>query len=235
MAINWRTICMPDSLFRVSEGSFDLRNIQMASGSSVANFIRATGLIAQRWSGQLDFAPMAQAQWQEWKAWRARLSGQAVLFNLRAPMQRLPLGAGAGYAEDNPAFTITGITITGVSILTGATTALVHEQAARYARTLLVDFGVAMAGQTVMTHGDLFGHGGNLYVCTGESVADASGIARLVFRAGLHRAALEGDIVNLRDPTCRVMLRDANGAIVQNDSAGIGRSGFEFIEVPFTQ
>lgn len=235
MTIEWRTIGFPEHLMRVRTGSFRLQNIQVSSGSQLSNFIRATGLIAQRWGGQFDMATMNREKWQEWNSFIARLAGQAVLFELRAPVQQLPLGEGAGFATDNPAYSITGVTITGVDILTGATSAIVYADAPRYAQSILVDFGSDQADATVLRHGDLFGLGGNLYMCTSNVVADSNGVARVPFRWRLHKAAFEGDIVELRKPTCRVMLAEANSGQVELDYATHGVSGIRFIEVPYLQ
>ena len=234
MAIEWRTIGFPDHLMRVKEGSARLANIQITSGSQLANFIRASGLIAQRWTGQFDMATMSRAQWQEWESFIARLSGQAVLFEVRMPGQRLPLGAHAGFAEGNPDYPITGTTITGTEILTGATSGLVLEDTPRYNQAILIDFGDDMAGEVVLTHGDKFGLRGNLYMVTGVVTADANGHARVPFRWKLHRAAFEGDVVSFYKPTVRVMLSSGSDGEVTIDTAMHGRAGLSFIEVPYT-
>lgn len=235
MPAEFRTIGFPDHLMRVQAGSFDLFNIQIASGAQVANFVRAAAMIAARWTGQFDMAAMTREQWQEWRSFRARLSGQIVLFEVRAPGQRLPLAGGAGYADTNDIYPITGTTITGMSILTGATSAVVAQNAQRYARSVLIDFGPSMAGRRVMTHGDMFGVGGNLYMSTGDSYADENGLARVAFAWRLHKPAFEGDIVQLRKPTCRVMLRESNEGVVTIDRALHGSVSLSFIEVPYTQ
>ena len=235
MTIEWRTIGFPDHLMRVRSGSFRLSNIQMSSGSQISNFVRATGLIAQRWTGQFDMATMSREKWQEWNSFIARIAGQSVLFEVRAPVQQLPLGVGAGFDEDNPDYTVTGVTVTGVDILTGATSAIVHSDTPRYAQSILIDFGGDQAGDTVMRHGDMFGLGGNLYLCTSNVVADEDGVARVPFRWKLHKAAFEGDIVELCKPTCRVMLKEANTGQVELDVAAHGVSGFSFMEMHYLQ
>lgn len=234
MTIEWRTIGFPDHLMRVKEGSARLSNIQITSGSQLANFIRATGLIAQRWTGKLDMSTMTRAQWQEWDSFIARLSGQAVLFEIQMPGQVLPLGAHAGYSEDGAAYAITGTTITGTEILNGATSGLILEDAPRYSQAIMIDFGDDMAGEVVLTHGDKFGLRGNLYMVTGVVTADANGQARVPFRWKLHRAAFVGDVVSFYKPTCRVMLASAGDGDVTIDTAINGSGGLSFVEVPYT-
>lgn len=233
MTANFRTIGFPDHLFRIAAGTFDLENFQTSSDSILSRFIRVAGMIEQRWACQLEFATMAREAWQEWKSFRARLSGQAILFEMRAPAQELPLGAGAGFSESGSAQTITGTTITGTTILQGGTSALVLETAPRYAQAVMLGFGADMAGDVVMKHGDLFGLGGNLYMSVGNVTADASGEARVPFRWRLWKGAAIGDIVQLRHPTCRVQLRSANVGPTQLSVETHGRAGYEAIEVPY--
>lgn len=233
MATTFRTIGMPEHLFRVRDGSFDLENIQTNSDSILSRFVRVSGLIEQRWACQLDLASAERSVWQEWQSFRARLSGQAVLFTIRAPLKRLPLGRGAGFAETNDPITITGTTITGTTILEGSTTALIATAAARYQESVIMEFPTSLAGETVLTPGDLFGLGGNLYMVVANVVPDAAGLARVPFRWRLWKGASVGDIVSFREPTCRVQLRTANEGITQLHSAGHGDAGFAAAEVPY--
>ncbi len=231
MSVQFRTISIPEHLLRVREGSFGLQNYQTSSDSILARFVRVAGVIEQRWACQFDMAAMSRAQWQEWDSFIARLSGQAVLFSLRAPVRRLPLGEGAGFETTNDPLTVIGTTITGTSILQGATTALVAKSAPRYARSIHVAGLVPNA--LVLTHGDVFGLGGNLYMVVGKVTADANGEARVPFRWRLWKGARAGDIVTLRDPTCRVQLKSANEGMVTLDSAGHGTAGLAAVEVPY--
>lgn len=234
MTIEWRTIGFPHHLMQVETESMRLANIQIASGSQIANFVRATGLISQLWVGKFDMSMMDRPQWQEWQSFIARLSGQAVLFEIFAPSRRLPEGAGGGFEEGGSAYTITGTTITGVTLRQGATTGLVLQAAPRYARAILVDFGDDMAGETVLTHGDVFGLGGNLYLVTGPVTADANGHARVAFAWKLHKAARVGDIVNFRKPSCRAMLQSANDGDMSITPPNFGKGAISFVEVPYT-
>lgn len=234
MTIEWRTIGFPDHLLRVSEATMRLTNIQITSGSQIANFVRATGLIAQRWTGKFEIATMTREQWQEWEAFIASLSGQAVLFIVNLVGQDLPLGAHAGFDPDGPLYSITGTTITGVTIREGGVSGLVIEDAPRYAQAILVDFGEDMGDQVVLKAGDKFGLGGNLYIVIGDVTTDADGFARVAFRWRLHRAAFVGDVVSFYKPTCRVMLGSgADGELTVTPPA-LGRASISFIEVPFT-
>lgn len=231
MALTFRTISIPEHLLRVREGSFGLQNYQTSSDSILSRFVRVAGVIEQRWACQFDMATMSRAQWQEWDSFIARLSGQAVLFSLRAPVRRLPLGQGAGYAETNGAISITGTTIAGATIRQGATSCLIAQSAPRYARSIRVTG--LMPGALALTHGDLFGLGGNLYMVTGKVTADADGEARVPFRWRLWKGAKAGDIVSLRDPSCRVQLKTAGEGAVTLDPAGHGKAGIAAIEVPY--
>ncbi len=233
--IDWRTIGFPEHLMLAEAASFRLSNIQIASGSQVSNFIRASGLIAQRWIGKFDMTTLTQEEWQEWDSFIARLQGQTTLFEIHSPAQNLPLGTGAGFAEDNPAYPLTGVTLTGVTLLTGATTGLVVQDQARYSQAVLIDFGAAQAGEEVLTHGDHFGIGGNLYKCVGRVTADDNGHGRVPFRWRLHKGAHEGDIVQLRKPTCRVMLQSANEGQVEMSAPFHGKTGIAFMEIPYLQ
>lgn len=239
MALNYRTIGFPDRLLKVREGTFDLEFRAITSDTVFTPFIQAVGPMAALWGCQLTLAAQLRAGtddragWQEWQSFRARLGGQVVLFNLSAPGVALPLGAGAGYAPGNPAYTIGGLTLTGATILTGGTTAVVAAAAPRYATAIKMDFGAAQAGATVLKDGDRFGLGGNLYISVANATADDSGVAPVRFRTKLWKPAKLGDVVTLRRPTCRVMLRAPNESRVDLDTALHGRTGFSAIEIPY--
>ena len=239
MALTYRTIGFPDNLLKVQEGTFDLEFRAITSDTVFTPFIQAVGPMAALWGCQLTLVAQSRegstdkAGWQQWQSFRARLGGQVVLFNLRSPGMELPLGVGAGYDSDNPEYAISGLTLTGAVILTGGTTAVVTQAAPRYAEAIKIDFGTAQASSIVLKHGDRFGLGGNLYMCVADVTADASGVARVPFRWKLWKPAKVGDIVTMRRPTCRVMLRAPNDSKVQFDAAMHGRLGFSAIEIPY--
>lgn len=228
----FRTIGLP-GIVKVKSGTFRLRNIQVASGAALSGFVRATGLIAQRWAGDLDLEVMTRTEWQEWESFIARLAGLSVLFEIHDDRRPFPLGTAAGYDPAGAVYPITGTTITGATIVTGAHSALVAEAAPRHAQALRLKGLVASA--VVLKHGDLFGLGGNLYLVAGDVTSDASGEARVPFRWRLHKPAGLNDVVNFLRPTCRVQLKSAEEGDVTRAYAGIGRAGVSFVEIPYTE
>jgi hypothetical protein len=235
MTVEFRTIGFPQNLFRVVSGSLRFENRQTTSEALLSRAVLAGGLHEQLWACDIETPTLAREDWQWWNATIAKLDGRVVLFNIPAVGQPLPLGVGAGFAESNPAYTITGTTISGTSILTGGTTAMVAETAPRYAQALRIDFGSAQAGVVVLKHGDVFGLGGNLYISTARVTADASGVARVPFRWRLWKGAEAGEIVTLRKPTFRAQLRTPDGGKVDLSVPTFGKAGLQAIEVPFLQ
>lgn len=231
--VAFRTISLPERLFRVREGTFDLDNFQTSSDSLLSRAAFATGLLNQRWACELEFASARRAIWQDWQATRASIRGRAVLFVVRAPARRLPLGAGAGFAPGNAAITIAGTTVTGTRILEGAVSAQIAAPAPRYAAAVKMQFPAALAGEVVLARGDLFGLGGNLYMVTGAVRPNSAGVARVPFVWKLWKGARTGDIVTFRDPTCRMQFRTDNEGRTHLRPPERGTAGFAAIEVPF--
>lgn len=231
MSVRWRTIGWPTFL-TVKSGSFRLRNIQVSSGAALSGIVRATGIVAQRWAAEIDFEIMTRDQWQQWESFVGRLAGQAVLFEMHDTARPFPLAAAAGYRPTNAAYPITGTTVTGTSIVTGAHSALVRDAAPRYAQSIIMT-GLS-ASTVVLRHGDLFGLGGNLYLVVADVTSDAAGEARVPFRWRLHKAARANDVVNFLRPTCRMQLASVDGGDVTRGAANIGNAGVSVVEVPYT-
>lgn len=235
MTYSFRTIGLPSHLLRVVSGSFGLKNYQTSSDTILTRQVRVGGLIEQRWGCSLELVTMERETWQEWDSFRARLSGQVVLFTVPAPAHELDqqylLGEGAGYDPDNAPFLITGTTISGVSLITGSTTCQVKTAAARWAQWIHMKG--LKASSIVFKHGDLFGLGGNLYMAVAKVTSDASGEARVPFRFKLWKGAAVGDVINLMLPTCRMQLRGPDEGIPELMPPELARAGFSAIEVPY--
>lgn len=232
---DFRTIGLPTNLFVVESGTLELESRQTSSDSVFTSNVLAAGLQEQFWSCKIATSIMERATWQEWKSFMWRLKGRVVLFEVPALAQDLPLGAGGGFTEGNAAYPITGVSLTGVSLLTGATTGLISEAAPRHAEAVLIDFGVDQADTVVLRHGDVFGLGGNLYGCTANVTADEDGLARVPFRAALWKGAQAGDVVNFRKPTFRAQLRNTNDGSVNLTPPDFGQASFTAVEVPYIQ
>lgn len=232
MSVNFRTIGFPEHLLLLKQETFDLYNYQVGSQSMLSRTVRAGGLIEQKWGGDLESGTLLPDEWAEWSSLMARLEGQVVLFTLPVPLPILPRGAGAGFAKTNDPITITGTTIAGTRILKGGTTCLVAEAAPRYARA------IKLKGLTpstlVLTHGDVFGLGGNLYKVVSKVYSDDTGAATVRFRWRLWKPAARGDIVTLRRPTCRVVLKTANEGRVTRSAPNLGKAALSVMEVPYT-
>jgi len=229
----YRTVSLPPQLVLVREETFMLRPRQVTSGFRLSRGVRVGGARQQVWTCDLDIDVMERPEWQRWKAFIASLDGQAVLFELIVPSQRLPLGAGAGFAPTNASHEVTGTTITGTRIVTGGTTALITRNAARYAAAVHMRFPVGLAGEVVLEPGDVFSLGGNLYMVQGRVRPDAAGEAHVPFRWKLWRGARVGDVVRFRDPTCRMQLTGPDIGEVLLRSPLLGRSGLQAEEVPY--
>jgi hypothetical protein len=221
MSVTFRTIGFPTHLFRIESSSFRLTPVQITSGAALSGFVRASGLVSMLWNGRINLAAMTDAQGREFESFIARLSGQAVLFEIPAPQRALPIGAAAGFASGNPAYPVDGVDLEGVKIVTGSTTCLVRDAAPRYASAIMLKGLV-----TVVL-------GGNLYMVSGKVRSDGNGEARVAFDWRLHRPARAGDIVSFRRARVRVQLKAASEGEVERDTAGIARGGFAFTEVPY--
>lgn len=232
MPVTFRTIALPDHLFNVKAGSFDFEVRATGSESILSGFVRVDGFVELKWACELEMAVEERKFWQEFSAWRASVSGQLVLFAIHHPGQPLPLGAGAGYAKNNPLYPITGVTITGTTIRTGATTCLVKRAARRGAQAVLMEG--LKPSSLVFAPGDVFGLGGNLYKIIGKVFADANGECRVPFRYRLWKGAKKGDIVTLRNPTCRMQLKTPNEGMPRLSAPNFGQASFSAREVPFT-
>lgn len=231
MAINFRTIGFPERLYLVKAATFDLYNYQAGSESMLSRMMSAGGMKEQRWAADAETGNMQSEEWLEWQSLMARLEGQVVLFNMRAPTPILPRGAGAGFALGNDPVTITGTTIAGTTILQGGTTCLVAAGAPRYARRIKLKR--LKPSSLVLTHGDRFGLGGNLYKVVAKVYSDEDGNATVPFRWRLWKPAAAGDIVTLNGPTCRVQLKTANEGRVRVTAPNIGTTALSVVEVPF--
>jgi hypothetical protein len=231
MTTIFRTISLPEHLFKVKSGSFDFEVRATGSDSILSGFVVVDGFVEMRWACQLELGTMERVFWQEFSAWRASLMGQRTLFVVSHPGQILPLGGGAGYAPNNPIYPITGTTLTGTTIRTGATTCLIKQSARRHARVVLMK--ALPANALIFKRGDVFGLGGNLYRVDGKVFSDANGECRVPFLFRLWKGAREGDIVTLRNPTCRMQLKTPNEGTLQLSAPLFGNAGFSAHEVPF--
>lgn len=234
MAITWKTMAFPDDLLTVEAGTFRLVTAHKSAGSMFAGGVRAYGLIQQRWEAECTLAPQAQEDWQALEAFIARLEGQVVLFTCHDPAHELPLGAGAGHSRTatGSAVTITGAAVSGATVLTGATSAQVKTGAARDQRSVVMKG--LLASSLAFRKGDFFELGRNLYMVTGDVTADASGEARVPFLPRLRYAAAADDIVNLKEPKGRFMLKTSDAGAVTRSPGLIGRGSLSMIELPFT-
>ncbi|MGE0575387.1 MAG: hypothetical protein AB7F22_10650 [Reyranella sp.] len=230
--VDFTTIGFPGDLLRISSGSFRLRPFQTSPGSIYSGFVRAYGSMQMRWTAECEMAGFAGADNNAWDAFIARLEGQVNLFEVSDPLHDLPRGAGAGYAPDNTAVTITGVSIPGVSIVEGATSCLVKTAAARYARTIIMK-GLA-ADEVVFRGGDYFGLDGNLYMVSGDVTADENGDARVPFKWRLWKPAAVDDVVQLLNPTARFQLASADQGTLRRTAPDFGSAGLSLIEVPYT-
>jgi hypothetical protein len=231
MSVTFRTIGFPTHLFRIESSSFRLTPVQITSGAALSGFVRASGLVSMLWNGRINLAAMTDAQGREFESFIARLSGQAVLFEIPAPQRALPIGAAAGFASGNPAYPVDGVDLEGVKIVTGSTTCLVRDAAPRYASAIMLKG--LVPDTLVLRPGDTFVLGGNLYMVSGKVRSDGNGEARVAFDWRLHRPARAGDIVSFRRARVRVQLKAASEGEVERDTAGIARGGFAFTEVPY--
>lgn len=230
MSIQFRTIGFPTGLFVPASGSFRLETRQVTSGSVLSNFVMV-GRRVQRWRCKLDMVDMDEESAQRWEAFFDTLEGQATLFIMRAPVGTLPLGEGAGFRPSNPSLTITGTSISGIAIKTGGVSARIAKAAPRHATSVLMDG--LIPSTRVFVKGDKFGLGGNLYRVAGDVCSDAEGVARVPFRPRLWKPAALGEIVNLRDPTCRMQLVTPNEGAAEWRPGVFASAGYEAVEVPF--
>lgn len=233
---NIKTVCLPSEFYRVTSGSFDLLPSQSVFQGSFANNIRFNGPRFMQWRCELQSTVQTREQWQKYQAWRARNISGPTAFEMYDPGKELPLGVGAGF---DPSGTPPGFADPDASVhyfdgpfYDGPTFLKVKTNAPRKANILLVKD--APASSVILKSGDHFSVGHNLYMVTGDVRSDASGDAAITFSWRLHKPALAGDLVTLRNPSGRFIMVDMNSGQVARELAGLGSFQLMAVEFPYT-
>lgn len=228
------TIDIAQSVYRVRANTFRRVTLGEYSTGAFMPVPRTAGPRFRLWATELDTASMSHDMTQEWESVIDRLDGGAYGLKLWDPMRELPRGAAAGvWRGSTPAqYTIDGSYLIDGKwhISGGATHAYVDADAARHADVLIMSGLVASA--TVLTPGDLFEVGGNLYSAIDTAVSDASGVAAVRFSWKLWKPALAGDRVNFLRPTGRFVLANPNEGWANRDGM-FASASLKAVEVPF--
>ena len=211
-------------------GTFALRSFRTSSVSTFQPSVpRREGARDTLWSCRFEMPPLDRATAIEAEAWFAQIAHEDYCFLAYDPLRRFPLGVGGGFYETGNTeilFTKSGggtaSFCTDLSLVTGAATALVRDEAARGATSVVVTgLDTGLDGETIVRRGDHVGIGlpgeMNLHMAIGNAVCDSSGDTRINFIAPLWKRAMPGDIVRFVKPTARfVMVDESTGELVRS-------------------
>jgi hypothetical protein len=244
MSFPRRTIDLASTIYRPVSGTFHLTPEGEYFTGAFSALPRSTGPRHMRWMCDLEMAPLHDNGLEDtrmtWEATIARLQGSFVAMRLFDPTRGLPRGKGAGiyrvahrlFAGDQ--FEIDGqYLIDGEYHITdGSSIAYVAQDEARYADSIVMTG--LVPNETVFRAGDHFSLGGNLYMVSDDALSDENGESRVRFLWKLWKPALEGDRIDLCNPTGRFVMTDQNGGML-NKQPIVGSASLAAIEVPYVE
>lgn len=242
MSFPFKTIDIPESVYRVTEGAFGLVPDVEISTAAWGNLFRVSGPRHMRWVADLTMADMmacgAEDARMTWDATVARMMGGYVAARLYHPARVYPRGVGAGVFRSGYERETLGdgyviddrYLIDGVYHIDGGSTlGYAEEDAPRYADSMVMTG--LWPSATVLLAGDHFETGGNLYMVTDKVISDAGGKARVPFLWRLWKPVLAGDRINFHKPTARFVLSSADVGR-QTYTSLIGSASLSAVEVP---
>lgn len=246
MALAVVTVCLDQTVFKMQEGSFQLRTFSDLSASRFRpSNPRFGGPHEQLWTFQAKMGALSIAETIELEGFLARMAGRNWAFTAydswRTDNGR---GVGGGYAPSNDEIKFTDATSTALSFCSdfklreGATSALVHTAAASGATGIRIkNLPTSLEGQSIVKLGDQIGigtHGEmNLHMAMNNAVCDSNGEAYLQFLPALWKPVVVGDFVNFRNPTARFVFAERDRLAVERNRDNFGHITLNAIEVPY--